>query len=182
MCTPSSKRKTVGVAKRPLKVKARWHEVNGEPSLFVYGQGAQTATGFTRPPPEAGSRSHRKRIPAFRIIAKASNTHVSYSPPTNRSRRLFRVPPRVHHSHHRPVRRCNNREGIDTRWQAHGTSQNRAERIQRSDGTRWTDRELYLPQVWAEDWERRREAGVPESVGFRTKPQLAQLIPNPPKR
>ena len=35
------------------------------------------------------------------------------------------------------------------------------------------DRELYLPQVWAEDWERRREAGVPESVGFRTKPQLA---------
>ena len=42
------------------------------------------------------------------------------------------------------------------------------------------DRELYLPQVWAEDWERRREAGVPESVGFRTKPQLAQLIPNPP--
>ena len=24
------------------------------------------------------------------------------------------------------------------------------------------DRELYLPQVWAEDWERRREAGVPE--------------------
>ena len=38
------------------------------------------------------------------------------------------------------------------------------------------DRELYLPQVWAEDWERRREAGVPESVGFRTKPQLAQLM------
>ena len=38
------------------------------------------------------------------------------------------------------------------------------------------DRELYLPQVWSEDWERRREAGVPESVGFRTKPQLAQLM------
>ena len=38
------------------------------------------------------------------------------------------------------------------------------------------DRELYLPQVWAEDWERRREAGVPESVGFRTKPQLAQQM------
>ncbi len=34
------------------------------------------------------------------------------------------------------------------------------------------DRELYLPQVWAENWERRREAGVPEGVGFRTKPQL----------
>ena len=29
------------------------------------------------------------------------------------------------------------------------------------------DRELYLPQVWAEDWERRREAGVPESVDRR---------------
>ena len=38
------------------------------------------------------------------------------------------------------------------------------------------DRELYLPQVWAEDWERRREAGVPESVGLRTKGQLAQLM------
>ena len=38
------------------------------------------------------------------------------------------------------------------------------------------DRELYLPQVWAEDRERRRETGVPESVGFRTKPQLAQLM------
>ena len=38
------------------------------------------------------------------------------------------------------------------------------------------DRELYVPQVWAEDWERRREAGVPESVRFRTKPQLAQLM------
>ena len=38
------------------------------------------------------------------------------------------------------------------------------------------DRELYLPQVWAEDWERRREAGVPENVSFRTKPQLAQVM------
>ena len=38
------------------------------------------------------------------------------------------------------------------------------------------DRELYLPQVWADDRERRREAGVPESVRFRTKPQLAQLM------
>jgi len=38
------------------------------------------------------------------------------------------------------------------------------------------DRELYLPQVWAEDWERRREAGVPESLRFRIKPQLAQLM------
>ena len=38
------------------------------------------------------------------------------------------------------------------------------------------DRELYLPQVWADDRERRREAGVPESVGFRTKGQLARQM------
>ena len=38
------------------------------------------------------------------------------------------------------------------------------------------DRELYLPQVWAEDRERRREAGVPEEVRFQTKPQLAQKM------
>lgn len=38
------------------------------------------------------------------------------------------------------------------------------------------DRELYLPQVWAGDWDRRREAGVPEPVGFHTKPQLAQQM------
>ena len=36
------------------------------------------------------------------------------------------------------------------------------------------DRELYRPQVWAGDRERRREARVPEDVVFRTKPQLAQ--------
>ena len=38
------------------------------------------------------------------------------------------------------------------------------------------DRELYLPQVWAEDGERRREAGVPEDAVFRTKGQLAQVM------
>ena len=38
------------------------------------------------------------------------------------------------------------------------------------------DRELYLPQVWAEDRERRREAGVPEDAGFQTKPRLAQRM------
>ena len=38
------------------------------------------------------------------------------------------------------------------------------------------DRELYLPQVWADDWERRQEAGVPESVGFQTEGQLARQM------
>ena len=38
------------------------------------------------------------------------------------------------------------------------------------------DRELYLPRVWAEDQERRREAGVPEDVEFQTKPRLAQRM------
>ena len=36
------------------------------------------------------------------------------------------------------------------------------------------DRELYLPQVWADDQERREEASVPEKAAFRTKPQLAR--------
>ena len=43
-----------------------------------------------------------------------------------------------------------------------------------ASGRTLLDRELYLPQVWADDGERRREAGVPEEVAFRTKPQLAQ--------
>ena len=38
------------------------------------------------------------------------------------------------------------------------------------------DRELYLPQVWAEDRERREEAGVSEEVSFWTKRQLAQRM------
>jgi SRSO17 transposase len=32
---------------------------------------------------------------------------------------------------------------------------------------------LYLPKVWAEDPERRKKAGVPESVLFQTKPEIA---------
>ena len=44
------------------------------------------------------------------------------------------------------------------------------------NGRTLLDRELYLPQVWAEDWERRREAGVPEGVSFRTKPQLGRQM------
>ena len=35
------------------------------------------------------------------------------------------------------------------------------------------DRALYLPREWADDAERREEAGVPETVAFRTKPALA---------
>lgn len=37
------------------------------------------------------------------------------------------------------------------------------------------DRGLYLPQGWAEDGGRRREAGAPEGARFQTKPQLAQI-------
>src|SRR4029450_6830158 len=32
---------------------------------------------------------------------------------------------------------------------------------------------LYLPEVWADDRRRRREAGVPEAVSFKTKWQIA---------
>jgi SRSO17 transposase len=35
------------------------------------------------------------------------------------------------------------------------------------------DRALYLPQEWADDRARCREAGIPDAVPFRTKPQLA---------
>jgi SRSO17 transposase len=32
---------------------------------------------------------------------------------------------------------------------------------------------LYLPESWAEDAARRRKAGVPDEIGFRTKPEIA---------
>ena len=38
------------------------------------------------------------------------------------------------------------------------------------------DRELYLPQSWAEEAERRRAAGIPEDVEFTTKPRQAQAM------
>src|ERR671910_1773815 len=41
-------------------------------------------------------------------------------------------------------------------------------------GQAFIDRELYLPEEWAEDKKRRQRAGVPERVGMRTKPQLAK--------
>lgn len=41
-------------------------------------------------------------------------------------------------------------------------------------GQAFIDRELYLPEEWAEDRERRKRAGVPQRIGMRTKPELAK--------
>jgi SRSO17 transposase len=40
-------------------------------------------------------------------------------------------------------------------------------------GHTFMDRRLFLPEEWADDRDRREEAGVPEGVVFRTKPELA---------
>ena len=43
-------------------------------------------------------------------------------------------------------------------------------------GRTFLDRELYLPQGWADDPARRDEAGVPVGTTFQTKPELAQAM------
>lgn len=43
-------------------------------------------------------------------------------------------------------------------------------------GTAFIDRALYLPESWSEDRERCRRAGIPDSVTFATKPQMALTL------
>lgn len=43
-------------------------------------------------------------------------------------------------------------------------------------GTAFIDRELYLPREWTDDPERLREAGVPGTVSFATKGELAKMM------
>ena len=43
-------------------------------------------------------------------------------------------------------------------------------------GRTFLDRELYLPQAWTQDKPRCQQAGVPDTVGFATKPMLARQM------
>jgi SRSO17 transposase len=43
-------------------------------------------------------------------------------------------------------------------------------------GAAFLDRALYVPKAWAEDEDRRREAGVPDDLAFATKPELARAM------
>jgi SRSO17 transposase len=38
------------------------------------------------------------------------------------------------------------------------------------------DRELYVPRGWIADPDRRAAAGVPQQLGFATKPELAKVM------
>ena len=40
-------------------------------------------------------------------------------------------------------------------------------------GQAWADFDVYMPDRWAGDLPRRRAAGIPDDLGFATKPQLA---------
>jgi SRSO17 transposase len=45
-----------------------------------------------------------------------------------------------------------------------------------AQGHAFLDRELYLPQGWTEDAQRRQETGIPAELEFRTKPQIASQL------
>jgi SRSO17 transposase len=51
-----------------------------------------------------------------------------------------------------------------------------------TDAGQAVDRELYLPKSWTGDPQRCRAVGVPEGVGFATKPELATALPGAGRR
>ena len=40
-------------------------------------------------------------------------------------------------------------------------------------GQAWADFDVYMPDCWARDPQRRKKAGIPEKLAFATKPELA---------